>query len=189
MIEQSKCKVIVSSSARTLGSGPGEGTYCTFYNCDAYRRMLQSRRWGLKVVLTDVWSVSFSRAAVHGFCAVTYVNCFKKLGSRGEIISTYLTVVPLLLEIEGARIGAGKKLGNQALNYSQEQQVSEPLWGLPMRCPGGQSRWPCLSALRLALVFMSQTGRANICVPHHPESCERLSNSCWAKCFETYLLF
>ena len=60
---------------------------------------------------------------MHGFCAVTYVNRFKKLGSRGEIISTYLTVVPLLLEIEGARIGVGKKLGNQALNYSREQQI------------------------------------------------------------------
>lgn len=58
-----------------------------------------------------------------GFCAVTYVNRFKKLRSRGEIISTYLTVVLLLLELEGARIGAGKKSGNQALNYSREQQV------------------------------------------------------------------
>ena len=47
MIEQSKNKVIVSSEAR-------EGTYCTFYNCDAYRRLLQSRRWGLTAVLTDV---------------------------------------------------------------------------------------------------------------------------------------
>ena len=60
---------------------------------------------------------------MRGFCAVTYVNRFRKLGSSGEVISTYLTVMPLLLEIEGARIGAGRKLGNQALNYSRELQV------------------------------------------------------------------